>query len=83
MEYTLMHKNVEVTELLLDDESCYILKVDKLNAPEHLRSESDIQKASLKETNLTCGGRAVLFLQVVQVFVTHLKYLTFQLPVLC
>ena len=36
MEYTLMHKNVEVAELLLDDESCYILKVDKLNAPEHL-----------------------------------------------
>ena len=36
MEYTLMHKNVEVAELQLDDESCYILKVDKLNAPEHL-----------------------------------------------
>ena len=54
MEYRLMHKDIPVAELMLDDATCAIVKIGNMYAPAHLPvgipvRKGEVDRAALNE----------------------------------
>lgn len=52
MDYLLMHKNIPVVEMRLDDETCYISKISDILAPDHIPVGIKYSKGTIDRSEL-------------------------------